>query len=540
MCKQTTISKTQKNSNKATIATNETTQHTFTIQDVTSHNTPSSAYALYQNKVLDITKFADRHPGGDIILLAAGKDATVLVETYHPNGVPMKVIDKLTIGTIDPKEIPPSYYSWSSPFYSTLRQRVTQRLSNLNRPLRGSYQIQFKALCILSSFWYSLYKMYTSDFQSACLWSVIMGVFGHWVGTCIQHDGNHGSFAISKFWNLFAGWTMDMIGASAFTWQFQHMLGHHPYTNLLTTDSSDPNLVESDPDVFSSYPFMRMHPTHDQYWYHAYQHLYAPILFAFMTLAKVFQQDVEIISSSKLYHIDCKCRYDDIYNVIRFWGMKCVSMVYMLGLPIYFHGVGKGLCLFTIGHCTCGEVLATMFIVNHVIEGVAFANVDQVSIMKDNVSADNSGVSDNGIESDSESDSDDTATADHELDLAYINRPKTTSGTNPMEKSQQNSSKKVPYNDWAAVQCQTSVNWSKGSWFWNHFSGGLNHQIEHHLFPSICHTNYVYIQDVVEETCVEFGVPYQNESGLWTAYGKMMSHLKIMGSGSDSSGKKID
>ncbi len=26
---------------------------------------------------------------------------------------------------------------------------------------------------------------------------------------------------------------MDMIGASAYTWEIQHMLGHHPYTNLL-------------------------------------------------------------------------------------------------------------------------------------------------------------------------------------------------------------------------------------------------------------------------------------------------------------------
>ena len=42
------------------------------------------------------------------------------------------------------------------------------------------------------------------------------------------------------------------------------------------------------------------------------------------------------------------------------------------------------------------------------------------------------------------------------------------------------------------VQCQTSVNWSSGSWFWNHFSGGLNYQIEHHLFRSIAHTNYVF------------------------------------------------
>ncbi len=75
-------------------------KHTFTVKDVTSNNTPQSAYALYKNRVLDITSFAKRHPGGDIILLAAGKDATVLVETYHPKGVPMKVIEKLTVSEL--------------------------------------------------------------------------------------------------------------------------------------------------------------------------------------------------------------------------------------------------------------------------------------------------------------------------------------------------------------------------------------------------------------------------------------------------------
>ena len=112
---------------------------------------------------------------------------------------------------------------------------------------------------------------------------------------------------------------MDMIGASAFTWQFLHMLGLHPYTNLLDiheeelkTKGIDTPLQnkdqESDPDVFSSFPLIRMHPVHEPTWINRYQHLYAPILFAFMTLAKVFQQDVEVALSHRLYHIDAKVR----------------------------------------------------------------------------------------------------------------------------------------------------------------------------------------------------------------------------------------
>lgn len=183
----------------------------------------------------------------------------------------------------------------------------------------------------------------------------------------------------------------------------------------------------------------------------------------------------------------------------------------MVGLPIYFHGVGRGLALFVIGHFACGELLATMFIVNHVIEGVSYAKKNG-----------------NG-----------EATTD---DDRMVGKPKTMAGDTPMDKTRQmayeriNSSGKdknvvpaVPFNDWAAVQCQTSVNWAPGSWFWNHFSGGLSHQIEHHLFPSLCHTNYAYIHDVVEKTCEEYGVPYQSEPSLWVAYGKMLRHLRCLG-----------
>jgi len=298
-----------------------------------------------------------------------------------------------------------------------------------------------------------------------------------------------------------------MIGASAFTWQFQHMLGHHPYTNLLDIHEDELRAEgvdspmelkdqESDPDVFSSFPLMRMHPVHEPQWFHKYQHIYAPLLFSVMTLAKVFQQDVEVALSHRLYHIDAECVYGSKWNVFRFWAMKFISMIYMIGLPCYFHGLKNGFILFAVGHLMCGEVLATMFIVNHVIEGVAFAQKDD------------------------------------RTDSDAVSKPKTPQGVTPMDETQKNvcnASNKVPFNDWAAVQCQTSVNWSSGSWFWNHFSGGLCHQIEHHLFPSICHTNYVHIQDVVEKTCKEFGVPYQSEPSIFVAYRKMLKHLKDMG-----------
>lgn len=207
-----------------------------------------------------------------------------------------------------------------------------------------------------------------------------------------------------------------------------------------------------------------MHPIQQPVWYHKYQHLYAPPLFALMTLAKVFQQDFEVATTRRLYHIDASGRYGSFWNIARFWLMKVITLIYMMALPIHSHGLMKGVGLFTLGHLVCGELLATMFIVNHVIEGVSYGT--------------------KGLHND---------VRDNELSM----KPATINGDTPMEKTREQvtgtdrktkSAPFVPLNDWAAVQCQTSVNWSPGSWFWNHFSGGLSHQIEHHLFPSICHT----------------------------------------------------
>ena len=225
-----------------------TNQKIITKSELAQHNSPSSAWCaihplsstgnVVTNKphvVLDITKFSKSHPGGDLILLAAGKDASALFETYHPRGVPNSIIKKLTIGTMEKNAYNNSFYSWNSDFYKVLKSRVVNRLEERKLNRRGSYEIYIKAILLLLGFWYSLYKMYTTttNYSIAIMYSISMGFFAAMIGTNIQHDGNHGAFSQSKLVNKLAGWTLDMIGASAFTWEIQHMLGHHPYTNVL-------------------------------------------------------------------------------------------------------------------------------------------------------------------------------------------------------------------------------------------------------------------------------------------------------------------
>lgn len=74
---------------------------------------------------------------------------------------------------------------------------------------------------------------------------------------CIMHDGSHGAYSKNNFFNWLTCWTMDMIGASSYVWEIQHVAGHHLHTNC---NNNKAEFVEVDPDVFSSYPFVRMHP----------------------------------------------------------------------------------------------------------------------------------------------------------------------------------------------------------------------------------------------------------------------------------------
>jgi linoleoyl-CoA desaturase len=58
-------------------------------------------------------------------------------------------------------------------------------------------------------------------------------------------------------------------------------------------------------------------------------------------------------------------------------------------------------------------------------------------------------------------------------------------------------------NTWAVHQLYTTANFAPKNWLVNYYTGGLNHQIEHHLFPNISHIHYNKIAEFVKETAKE-------------------------------------
>jgi len=84
--------------------------------------------------------------------------------------------------------------------------------------------------------------------------------------------------------------------------------------------------------------------------------------------------------------------------------------------------------------------------------------------------------------------------------------------------------------DWAKLQVMTSSNFANDSYLWMWISGGLNFQIEHHLFPSIAHVNLPIIAPIVKQTCKQYDVPYASFPTYWSALASFYYHIKSMGS----------
>jgi len=78
---------------------------------------------------------------------------------------------------------------------------------------------------------------------------------------------------------------------------------------------------------------------------------------------------------------------------------------------------------------------------------------------------------------------------------------------------------------WAEHQIRTTANFAMGNKVISWFVGGLNYQVEHHLFPRVSHIHYPAISKIVMEKCREFNLPYNKYD---TMSGAIASHFRVM------------
>lgn len=84
-------------------------------------------------------------------------------------------------------------------------------------------------------------------------------------------------------------------------------------------------------------------------------------------------------------------------------------------------------------------------------------------------------------------------------------------------------------NDWAIHQLQTTANFFGTGKLFSWFVGGLDYQVEHHLFPNISHIHYAKLSPIVAATAQEFGLQYLNHPGVGRALKAHVTQLKNLG-----------
>lgn len=80
-------------------------------------------------------------------------------------------------------------------------------------------------------------------------------------------------------------------------------------------------------------------------------------------------------------------------------------------------------------------------------------------------------------------------------------------------------------NNWSVHQLMTTCNFAQNNRLLSWYVGGLNFQVEHHLFPNVCHVHYRKISKIVKATAEEYGIPYKSYPSFWSA---MVYHKKML------------
>ena len=82
---------------------------------------------------------------------------------------------------------------------------------------------------------------------------------------------------------------------------------------------------------------------------------------------------------------------------------------------------------------------------------------------------------------------------------------------------------------WAEHQVRATVDFAPRNRVLGWYVGGLNFQVEHHLFPDVCHTHYPALATVVEATCRAHQIPYRAEPSLGRAIAAHYRYLREVG-----------
>ncbi|HCL82964.1 MAG TPA: acyl-CoA desaturase [Chitinophagaceae bacterium] len=223
--------------------------------------------------------------------------------------------------------------------------------------------------------------------------------------------------------------------------------------------------VDGVDDDIDIQPFLRMSSNQKRLKMHKYQHVYFWGLYAMLYILWIFLLDYNKYFRSRVGEVPLKKM--SLMDHINFWFFKLLHAFIFIALPIYMTGVVAWAVGFLVTATVTGLLISIVFQLAHTVEQTSFplANID----------------------------------------------------TNKIE------------NEWAIHQINTTANFATHNRLVSWLVGGLNFQIEHHLFPKISHVHYPALSKIIRQACEEHGIKYIEYPRVHLAIASHVTFLKQLG-----------
>ena len=215
----------------------------YTWEEVKKHHTPKDAWVVHQNKVYDVSDWYE-HPGGAVIFTHAGDDMTDIFAAFHATGS-MKTMKPFLKGELIPESVVNKDQKQLD-FEKGYRDlRVQMIKAGMFKSNKGFYL--YKCLFNLSM-WATAVAMvvYSDSVPVHIASSLLLGLFWQQCGW-LSHDFLHHQVFQNRLFGDMVGlfWGNLMQGFSVSWWKNKHN-GHHAVTNL---HSTSPESQDGDPDI---------------------------------------------------------------------------------------------------------------------------------------------------------------------------------------------------------------------------------------------------------------------------------------------------
>jgi fatty acid desaturase len=247
-------------------------------------------------------------------------------------------------------------------------------------------------------------------------------------------------------------------------WDVQHVVAHHIYTNEWPYDSD------------SAFPLKSLFVNQRRLWFHKYQHIYLWVVYAF-TIPLVMLNSLKDIVTQK--QVLFRIRYHNQNDVMEAYGCAVSSVIY-LTLPFCFLPLTKALAITLASSVTSSLFFSLQFVVNHEVDGI--------------------------IETSPESQYNESNP-----------KPESSRMLPPAEPTEA--------IDWGEYQMANSLTFAPRRWWALELAGGLNTQVEHHLFPGVHYHHYNKMGDIIRKVAKERGLVYHSRPNL---LGALMAHYRLL------------